>query len=321
MKEDIPWKLLEGYFKGELSTEDNEQFHLWLLRLPENRVIFNQLKAYFIEHGSLPVDFKPNAAIALEIIHSKLPVTKKRKINFSGFLKVTAIALLCLATYWFISTRYDSSGKNLIIVATQDRVIKKYTLPDGSFVWINSHSIVKYNRDFITSRNIYLTGEAYFEVSHDKKHPFKVFANKSITTVVGTKFNLITKPDVVELSVTEGKVLFGAENTEPVAFEKGQHGVFDSESGIVTRNDNSDINFLAWKTRNFFFDNEKLANVMSKLSDVYHFQYNIEDEAMRSYLLTAKFHQCSLSEILQTLSMISDSKITNSGNIYVIKAR
>lgn len=322
MKEDIPWKLLEGYFKGELSTEENEQFHLWLLRLPENRVIFNQLKAYYIEHGSLPLDFKPNAAIALEVIHSKLPIKKKRKLNISGFLKIAAIALLCFAAYWFISTRYFKGGNNLVIVAAQDQVIKKYPLPDGSFVWINSHSTVKYDRDFQISRNVYLTGEAYFEVSHDKSHPFKVFADKSITIVVGTKFNLAMRPDgnKVELSVTEGKVLFGSETAEPIAFTKGQHGSFNSESGLITRIENSDNNFLSWKTRNFFFDNEKLANVISKLAEVYRFQYTIKDEALKSYSLTAKFHQRSLAEIMQTISIVTNSKITSSENMYIIKS-
>lgn len=323
MQEDIPWKLLEGFFKKELSTDESEKFHVWLLSNSENRLIFNQLKAYFIEHGSLPTNFKPNAAIALEVIHSKLPAKKKRKtISLSLLIKIAAVTLIFAVAYWFISGKLSIKANELVIISTQQNVIKNYPLPDGSFVWLNNTSTLKYDKDFKKSRTIYLTGEAYFEVAHDKSHPFRVFAGKSVTTVVGTKFNLDTRSEnKVKLSVLEGKVLFGSENKATMAFTKGQQGVFDNETTEVAMIENIDRNYLSWKTHNFYFDNEKLSLVLKRLADVYSFQYNIEDQALRDYALTARFNQRSLPEIMQAISMVTNARITRSENVYVFKSK
>src|SRR5690606_25962513 len=90
------------------------------------------------------------------------------------------------------------------------------TLPDGTKVWLNAASSLKYPVAFNdTERKVELTGEAYFEVAKDKNKPFKVLADKQEIKVLGTHFNVNAYTDEASIKTTlvEGRVQVGLRNT------------------------------------------------------------------------------------------------------------
>jgi transmembrane sensor len=324
MKNDIPWDLLDQIFKENYSKRNSNDLNIWINSSSENKIIFDQLKNHYELTGRLPVTFNPDTTGALIKISKNISLQKKRFNDTNKALaaisKIAAFVLLGLFSFWLVYSLKENKSQNFTTITTNDSTLQ-YTLSDGSRVWLNRHSKIRFGHDFKRQRNIFLIGEAYFEVAHDKQHPFKVFADKSITTVVGTKFNIrswITESQI-ELTVTEGKVLFGTKKGNEIALSKGQTGVLTKCNNVLSTNEQSDCNKESWRTRDFYFENQTFEKVLIQLSEAYNFHFKIEDISLRTCPLTAKFHQRPLPEIIKTLEAVTNSKILISNNIYIIK--
>ena len=159
----------------------------------------------------------------------------------------------------------------------------RLTLPDGSIVWINSETKIKYSNRFDNKeRNIYLDGEAYFEVSHNEKLPFKVFSNDAIITVTGTKFNVRAYFDEkkVETVLVEGKVELGRSDVKserPIELKPGDKATYnlDTRKVSITRDD-VDVD-IAWKDGKLIFRNTPLAEVCKTLERRYDAEIILDD--------------------------------------------
>jgi transmembrane sensor len=108
---------------------------------------------------------------------------------------------------------YQPYGKNegpvlYNTVSTPNGGQYQIVLPDGTRVWLNAASSIRFPATFTGERNITMTGEAYFEVAHDKNHPFKVSANNLLVEVLGTHFNMnaYSNETATKTTLLEGKV-------------------------------------------------------------------------------------------------------------------
>lgn len=150
-------------------------------------------------------------------------------------------------------------------------------LSDGTKVWLNAASSLRYPARFIgKERRVYLSGEAYFEVTPDARHPFMVNAGKAVITVLGTRFNVSAYPGNPRLKTTlaEGLIKISDVNENPV----GGSGIVINpgyEAIVKENEDNIRINKanveaeLGWKNGMFIFDQETLGSLMRKLSRWY----------------------------------------------------
>jgi transmembrane sensor len=112
---------------------------------------------------------------------------------------------------------YQPYGKNegpelYNTVSTPNGGRYQIVLPDGTRVWLNAASSIRFPTTFTGERNITMTGEAYFEVVHDKNHPFKVSANNLLVEVLGTHFNMnaYSNETATKTTLLEGKVKIAA---------------------------------------------------------------------------------------------------------------
>lgn len=123
------------------------------------------------------------------------------------------------------------------------------TLSDGTKVWLNSQSKLKYPVAFNdTNREVYLEGEAYFEVTKDPHHPFHVNAKDRVTIeVLGTSFNVRSYPDEnkVETVLEEGSIRM-SKGKEKVTLSPGYKAVYQPEKGIETTSVNTEL-YTAWR--------------------------------------------------------------------------
>ncbi len=323
MKEDIPWKILEEKFKQEISEENESLLNLWLVQQPENIVIYNQLKLYYDQHQCLPTNFNPDVSRAINTFDQAVQAQNSKKeyrLTVPNWMKIAAAILLLVAGYWFFQKSNKVPAVHYITIAASDTAMLQHKMPDNSIVWLNAKSKIQYTDNFKENRNIHLAGEAYFEVAPDKTHPFKVFSDKSVTTVVGTKFNIcswLTNPNI-EITVNEGKVVFGKENGNSVPLEKGQRGVLSKSTDSLTVQ-TPEANHLAWMTKEFYFENESLNAIMQKLADVYGFQFRISNKHLKETLITARFSKRPLPEIIQTLEVVTGKQFTKNNNTYIIQ--
>ncbi|WP_175632640.1 FecR family protein [Pedobacter ghigonis] len=145
-------------------------------------------------------------------------------------------------------------------------------LPDRSKVWLNALSSITYPLHFSgKERNVKISGEAYFEVAHNSKMPFKVQSGQQTVEVLGTHFNVMAYADeqLIKTTLMEGsvKVYEGKESKLLVPGEQAQVG-----SGKITVTKNIDVeDVVAWKNGYFKFD-ENLESIMAKVAR----WYNVE---------------------------------------------
>ena len=160
-------------------------------------------------------------------------------------------------------------------------LVSKITLPDGSEVWLNSGSKLHYPKQFVGNhRKVYLSGEAYFKVSSDKKHRFDVALSNGITvSAYGTEFNINAYED--------DKI---TDNTK----------VSDINLYMVT----------SWKEGKMVFRRTEMAEIAQRLSR--HFNVNIilQSKKIFNYKYSATFTTETFEEILQLLEKTAPIKCT-----------
>jgi ferric-dicitrate binding protein FerR (iron transport regulator) len=156
------------------------------------------------------------------------------------------------------------------------------TLPDGSRVWMNAATELRYTASARRqTREVDLTGEAYFEVTPSDR-PFVVNTAGAVVRVLGTSFNVSAYPDEPRISTTlvEGVVEVCSQRTEQtVLLAPGRQANVGRGGEIVVR-EVDPLSFTGWTDDVFIFDNEDMASIMRKLSRWYDVDITFEDEAL-----------------------------------------
>lgn len=164
----------------------------------------------------------------------------------------------------------------------------RLTLADGTRVWINSESELSFPTQFAAGkREVYLKGEAYFEIAHNSQQPFFVNSNKIQVHATGTAFNVMAYQDEPEIKVTlvEGGVNI-EENQKVISKLTPNHQFSLNKSNGQFSVQLVDLRTAtAWKNGSFFFDDERLGSIIRKLSR----WYNIEIQCAQSEISQYKF--------------------------------
>jgi transmembrane sensor len=143
------------------------------------------------------------------------------------------------------------------------------TLIDGTKVWLNSESSLKYPTEFLgNERLVTLTGEAYFEVAHINNKPFKVIANNQTVEVLGTHFNInaYTNEEQIATTLLQGSVKVSTANNAKILKPGQQANVFNNNITLKTVNVDD---VVAWVNNDFVFENEELGSIMRKVARWY----------------------------------------------------
>lgn len=156
------------------------------------------------------------------------------------------------------------------------------TLSDGTKVWLNAASSLTYTADFSkqSERRVNLEGEAYFEVTKDKNHPFIVSSDKQEVKVLGTHFNINSYADETSLKTT---LLEGSIQINGYILKPDQQAI--NQDGIIRVLPADIESVMAWKEGEFDFSNEALGSIMRKLVRWYDVEVYYDDPQM----VNAKF--------------------------------
>ncbi|PST83665.1 anti-sigma factor [Pedobacter yulinensis] len=180
----------------------------------------------------------------------------------------------------------------------------RIVLPDGTKVWLNASSSLRYPTRFTgATRGVELKGEAYFQVAHNAAMPFKVKTDKQVVTVLGTHFNINAYPDepVLKTTLLEGKVKIDAIGKASSGILKpGQQAALTGAGLTITEGDTEQA--VAWKNGYFRFRGERIENVMRKLSRWYNIdvKYDTTSGEEGYYGTISRFK--NLSQVLAVLA-------------------
>jgi transmembrane sensor len=199
------------------------------------------------------------------------------------------------------------------------------TLSDGTKVWLNAASALKFPSSFagLKERRVELTGEAYFEVNHNAKQPFRVQTASQIAEDLGTSFNINTYTDEASAKTT---LIAGAMQVQSLYNHQGkkQPAVVLSPSQQASINPNGIINVrvvntaetMGWKNGDFVFDGENLKSAMRKIARWYDVEIIYETDAKASSTLILDglvSRKSKLSEVLKWIETVGDVRFKIEG--------
>lgn len=178
-------------------------------------------------------------------------------------------------------------------------------LPDGTKVWLNSASSLRFPTTFTEkNRNVELSGEAYFEVAENKAKPFKVLVKGMEIKVLGTHFNVMAYSDEsnVKTTLIEGSVQI-SEGAKKEYLKPGQQASFIKETATM-RIANVDVEHeVAWKNGYFVFNNEDIQSIMRKVGRWYNVEINFEGDLSNKDFIGKVSRSENISEILNALEL------------------
>ncbi len=159
------------------------------------------------------------------------------------------------------------------------------TLADGTSIWINADSQLRFPENFSGKREVELIGEAYFEVAKDAAHPFIVHTNKGSIEVLGTHFNVSAyMNDKFHVTLAEGKVRVYNEKEE-VFLSPNQQVIMNSEENLKIKDVEAKF-YTSWTTGIYEFRNTELSSIINQLSRWYNVDFSFEQEYLKQKSFT-----------------------------------
>lgn len=258
---------------------------------------------------------------------------KPPKKYFSVLLKLTAaVAAVFFTGYFIVSYKSNSPKESLksFVAAKGER--KNFQLPDGSIVTLNAGSKMTINDSYgISTRDIFLEGEAFFDVKHNKELPFIVHTPAMDVKALGTSFNVKAYPceKLTEASLVKGlvevtlkdeknrkvllhpneKIEWVNSNDEAVAQKPDEKKILiDNLVQSLTKTDAGDVKEIAWMENKLVFTDEPLEDIAISLERWYGVKIEFANDAIRQYRFTGVYEK---EELATVLSFLKESKNFN----------
>ena len=315
--------LITRYFHNETTGDENAMLADWLKQDAENRKLFKEYqKSWEIFERSRidQMDVDAGWEKLSGQLDRQLPREKSFFIRYTRVIRMAAILLLLLIPAFFI-TFYIVHPRSLTLDASS--CIAESKLPDGTSVTLNTGSFLTYPSRFSSrERNVNLSGEAWFEVAHDRNKPFIISNGNVRIKVLGTSFYVNTNKSTADIEVilTGGNVALYYKDrpSSQVFLEPGEKAEIMKEQEKISKSSNDDENFLAWKTRIFVFNDDTLRDIVRTLNKVYHADIRLADSGVSNCRITATFNKQSLESILNVLKSTVNLTVKTKGPVIEI---
>jgi ferric-dicitrate binding protein FerR (iron transport regulator) len=192
-------------------------------------------------------------------------------------------------------------------------------LDDGTIIVADAGSEIQYPKTFSNRRDIYLKGEAYFEVAKDPERPFYVHANHALVCVIGTKFNIRAwhENPKVTVSVNEGKITLSQANGElqkSVTLSKNEMSLITPKNMPTKPQPTNAQDHLGWMKNEIKFNNATVEEVLAQLQRWYNYDFVVQDSSIFKERLTVHILPTNVNDVLEVISLLTNTKIENESN-------
>lgn len=270
--------ILYRFFEGTTTIEEEESVRNWIESSDDNYADFlRERKIYDALLLSTP------SKISRQSFHQHLTPWI--------LSTVASIALLVIATgLFFYAESSKSQQYNTIIVPPGQRI--NVLLSDNTNVWLNANTTFRYPSKFARkNREVFLDGEAWFDVSKNKKKPFIVKTDQGEVRVTGTTFNLEAYSEYKNFvtSLFEGSVDIYQNNAKLATLKPNQKGMLQNDRYFISTIDNTDE--YLWRNGLIAFNNMKLEDILLELEKYFDIQIEINTKKLPQHRYTGKFRQ------------------------------
>ena len=306
--------IISRYLSKEATAEDIKILEDWISATPENyRSFLSQKNVWEVSQPAVnPEEIDVDSAhrkVMEQILHPNQPVSVRPKLSFLHYWQQVAaillLPLLILSAYLYFKPASQ-------IAETYQELFTPYgtwsvvNLPDGSKVWLNAGSSLKYPTQFNDKQRVVsMQGEAYFEVESDKKHPFIVKTKQLTVEATGTAFNVNAyAPDhVAAVTLVKGKVAVTLDQKKTISLSPGEKIDYNLATSLYNVNKTNTYKWCSWKDGILIFRDDPLEYVFKRLGQTYNVEFILKDAELGKYSYKATFEGESLNEILRLLEM------------------
>ncbi|MCW3467899.1 FecR family protein [Chitinophaga nivalis] len=326
-KEQYNWQQLVQYFNNPEDPALEKAIQEWRAASPDNEQLFGQVQLLWQFAPDLKVLDQLNVPAATVQLHAALPYNEQEeKIHTLParrykWFRVAAIGIpALLAAWWFYHVNTKISYKELRTLAGN---IDSVTLTDGSRVYLDKNSTIRYPENMAKSRTLFMDqGTAFIEVAGNAVHPFILKLPQSSITVLGTAFNIQVKEKSIGITVKSGKIKFeSAQNNEKTAVLIAGEGLeFSSATGQLQQFNAINSNEDAWLTHELVFVDAPLQEVCRKIETLYNVKIQLQGKVPVKKL-NANFKHNKLEEILEILQAAYPISVQQQHNDIIITGR
>lgn len=304
--------LLKRYFNNRYSKND----YLDLKRMLENGDpdLETLMQQHWKEFEGLSLPEGKDLSLIADQLNTQIrtPQSSMWKNVYSRFSKIAAILILPLIiALGFLYYQFDEylSQKDVYVeISSPTGARTAFNLPDGSSVWLNGDSYIRYPVVFTAKRQVELKGEGFFKVQSDKEHPFRVSANGITVRATGTEFNVLAYEDDPEIRIIlkEGKVEVSDEQSSVIKeMQPGYQLVYQKSTSSADYTKIDAESYSGWIDGKLIFENAGMEDVKSRMERWYGVKIDIEDEELLQLHFKATFMDESIEEALKLLQLTS----------------
>lgn len=327
--------IIRRYINGKANSSEIKQVQAWLDQPGSDHQLEEMLEEVWYQTNHAARDMERNKRLLAKInsrIQKRAPGTSQTESFFNQSLVRSAAAWLLIIGLAFLGfqvmkdNQRNPEEKNSIVHWVERSVFPgqklALELPDASRVWVNANSKIRFPEKFaLGSREVFLEGEAFFEVSHDSNRPFRVHSGELTTEVLGTKFNVKSQGEKTEVALLEGKVRvkINKENEKMLVLHPGQLAAYRLENPeklhLVTF---ESLDPFLWKDGLIYFRNESIHKIMSSLENWYGVSIKIQGYLDINRTVSGTFSNDNLDNLLTGLGFTLDFTHELENNVVTI---
>jgi transmembrane sensor len=317
MYKDEDVKRILRQLNGEAGDEETKIFEQWLSDNPKNRAVYEEISSIWnMPMNEEPLFSESHAESMIDEIIYKYN-SKVKLLHLVRSAVAVFLLLLAIGGAVFYQSRNSPSPDNglvdshMIVMKAGVGEQVKVILPDSSMIWLNALSSLSYPEHFSKeNREVKLTGEAFFNVHHDKSRPFSIHSKGITTKVLGTSFNIRAFHDEnVTVTVVSGSV--SVENDfipsrQPLRLEPGKQAVYELHNASFSIRDVDPENFYAWTHGMICFNNDSLSTVTKILERWYGVSIVLKGNVNNKIKINGRYKNKDLRAILDGLQFMYD---------------
>ena len=305
----VPAKIRRAFEEWMLTRENEAEIDEILLEMWNRHTADATIKETRLGLQRLHAAIKPG----------RVRMLGRRILRYAG---MAAAVLLIFAGGYYFAARTVRPAEEITLLTAKGNV-GEFTLPDGSRVWLNGESRLKYNAEFSgRTRDVALTGEAFFEVRKDTLRPFRVSMNDLQVEVLGTSFDVMNYAfgSSEEVVLKTGSVKISGEHLRsPVTLRPDERFSLDrlSKRACVEKVDAR--NYSQWFSPRLIFDNTPLKDIIINLER----RYNIEISLSSNISPEKRLVVCHepLEDLMEVMSSLMSIRYRIDGNRVLITQR
>ncbi|MGX5817962.1 FecR family protein [Chitinophaga lutea] len=302
---------------------------------PEEMAALEEWYASWRHPDAEDVSWRSEEDLAQELLQDFREVRRRKEALFTAggsraWWRAAAVLLPIIgigALLWFSrpSAQLHTNAPVLATAARKPDSKRFVLLPDGSRVVLREGSSLKYPAAFSgDSREVTLSGEAYFEIEDQPGKPFMIYSGKVVTTVLGTAFNIKAYPGQpsVTVTVTKGKVKIEEEKSRKLlgVLHPDQQIVYQEEKAAVQPA--RAVETVAWLKKGMDFDAVPFEDIAARISEQYQVNIRFDNDNMKRCRLRAAFEGTeTIEKVLLVLCTVSNASYVIDGDDVVISGK